>query len=169
LYNVLNQSAHGVDVFFVVSGYLIGGIIIREGGQPRFPRTFYVRRSLRILPIYFSTVSGVLVLFALAGAYPESAPPWWSYFLFLNNLFDGVGSGPIMPFGPFWSIALEEQFYLVAALTAYRFGQRGVIILECSLSWALSLSGWSISLGRSAFRLGVSHSRAWTRLALVFC
>jgi peptidoglycan/LPS O-acetylase OafA/YrhL len=117
----------GVDLFFVLSGFLIGGILLDARNSPRYFQTFYARRGFRILPLYFLW----LALYPLAvAAYsrwgnpplPESPQMylrWSTYWVFLQTL---TFMFPI-PYrtvayywlGPTWSLALEEQFYLVVA------------------------------------------------------
>ena len=104
----------GVDMFFVLSGFLISTLLIRE--REKYGRislkAFWVRRSLRIFPIYY------LLLFALAGAYAmkRGDPDADSFFaalpfnfFYLSNWTHDNGPG----LGPLWSLATEEQFYLV--------------------------------------------------------
>ncbi|MBI2517772.1 MAG: acyltransferase [Opitutae bacterium] len=105
----------GVDLFFVLSGYFIGGILIDRWQSPRFARVFYLRRSVRILPLYLVTLAAIfLAIWAgWPGAYNRFAP--WVYGLFLTNF--GLAAGSVWDWGPLtvlWSLAVEEQFYLVA-------------------------------------------------------
>lgn len=110
----------GVNFFFVLSGFLITYLLIEERklkGKINIPN-FWLRRILRIWPLYFACVFLGFVLFPLAkkmaGGIPvESANPWY-YIGFINN-FDYINKGlPDAPgLGVLWSIAIEEQFYLV--------------------------------------------------------
>jgi peptidoglycan/LPS O-acetylase OafA/YrhL len=114
----------GVDLFFVLSGFLIGGILIDHRGSPSFFKTFYIRRSCRILPIYFLMV-GILAVVVFLGM--DTAPrlkwlfakphPLLSYATFTQTA-PMVGTAE---FGPHWlavswSLAIEEHFYLVLPL-----------------------------------------------------
>jgi peptidoglycan/LPS O-acetylase OafA/YrhL len=105
----------GVDVFFVLSGFLITGILADARHRPRGMRTFYARRALRILPLYFGFLALVFGLPLLLGT-PEYATPFREqlrYFFSLQNLWGPVGRGT-STFAPhLWSLAIEEQFYLV--------------------------------------------------------
>src|SRR5579872_860615 len=115
----------GVDLFFVLSGLLITGILLDSRTKPAYFRNFYGRRALRILPVYFSVIA-IAALF-----YRDS----WHYFLlaigFMANLAAyfriGVPHGP----GVFWSLAVEEHFYLGWPL-AVRFCSRRAL-------WLISL------------------------------
>jgi peptidoglycan/LPS O-acetylase OafA/YrhL len=118
LANFFGQGAIGVDLFFVLSGFLIGGILLGSKTSPRYYRTFYLRRFHRIIPIYY----GYLTLFAtiwiitakLGGESFRPSTPFWTYFFFLQNYV--LRSNPIQAIWlvQLWSLAVEEQFYLVA-------------------------------------------------------
>lgn len=96
----------GVDLFFVLSGYLIGGILMDNRGAENYYSTFYMRRFLRILPLY---AVSLLIFFAL---WPSEYSV--TYLLFGQNIMWALKD----QFGPqaiavTWSLAVEEQFYLV--------------------------------------------------------
>jgi peptidoglycan/LPS O-acetylase OafA/YrhL len=108
----------GVDLFFVLSGYLVGGIILDHRGSSGFPAAFYVRRSARILPLAFICVATNLIL-QHAGLFgpPEGGKPWPTavYLTFSTNLWmSGAADWGYRPLSPLWSLAIEEQFYLFA-------------------------------------------------------
>lgn len=110
----------GVDLFFVLSGFLIGNILIRTRDSERYFSTFYIRRFLRIVPNYYL----LLVIFLIIGAIPyfttnyfltgNNVIPSWSYFAMLHNLFmanlKNLGNDAL---SVTWSIGIEEQFYLI--------------------------------------------------------
>ncbi|MDI1335078.1 MAG: acyltransferase [Lacunisphaera sp.] len=103
----------GVDLFFVLSGYFIGGILLDRRDSPRLARVFYARRALRILPLYYATLAVCAAGVALGWIHAEY--PAWTYLLFLTNFALAAGSiwdAPML--SPLWSIAVEEQFYLTA-------------------------------------------------------
>jgi len=106
----------GVDLFFVLSGFLITGILYDTAHKPNRVKNFYARRSLRIFPLYY----GVLLLFLLLTPTLQLhwKPGHLLYFFYLSNMMPlftpGLASpGPKMMVGHFWSLAVEEQFYLV--------------------------------------------------------
>jgi peptidoglycan/LPS O-acetylase OafA/YrhL len=108
-------SWSGVDLFFTLSGFFIGGILIDHRDSPRMKRVFYLRRAARILPLYYLT----LAVFALAilGNLPGSFHlfPAWVYVLFLTNFATGfVQNWDWLPLARLWSLAVEEQFYITA-------------------------------------------------------
>jgi peptidoglycan/LPS O-acetylase OafA/YrhL len=112
----------GVDVFFVLSGFLLGGILLDQRGAENYFKVFYLRRALRIVPAYVLFLGAFA--FALVVFPPVSYPsldwllkdpfPFWSYALYVQN-FLIAGEGRWGPnFGAMsWSLAVEEQFYLL--------------------------------------------------------
>jgi peptidoglycan/LPS O-acetylase OafA/YrhL len=108
----------GVRLFFVLSGFLITYLLLGEaerGGSISLPR-FYARRSLRILPIY-ATYLLVLALLTALGLYHDSWSSWFGTLTFTRNLF---GSGRSAT-GQLWSLAIEEQFYLLWPMSLAAF------------------------------------------------
>jgi peptidoglycan/LPS O-acetylase OafA/YrhL len=109
----------GVDLFFVLSGYLITSILLHNRASPNYFSTFYGRRAFRILPIY-----GVMLAFFFAGklsgvgrTFFDGALPWWSYAFGVQNIWMSIKQtyGAIWLAGT-WSLAIEEQFYLLFPL-----------------------------------------------------
>jgi peptidoglycan/LPS O-acetylase OafA/YrhL len=109
----------GVDLFFTLSGFFIGGILIDQRSSPRLTQVFYFRRAVRILPLYYVTLAAIG--FALAARIPGSFHifPAWVYGLFLTNIALGFAQRwDWMPLSVLWSLAVEEQFYLTAPWVA---------------------------------------------------
>jgi peptidoglycan/LPS O-acetylase OafA/YrhL len=111
----------GVDLFFVLSGYLITGILVDTKQSQGYFKNFYARRCLRIWPLYYS------ILFFMFVAVPLLRPsvgsivvarssPWWAYPFFLQNFLVYHPASAAGPLGVSWSLAIEEQFYLVWAV-----------------------------------------------------
>src|SRR6476620_6746086 len=100
----------GVDLFFVLSGFLITGILLRAKTRPDYFKNFYTRRALRIWPLYYAVL--ILLLLPNSLTHLNLASPRWSYLLYIQNLFPGfpAASGPLYIT---WSLAIEEQFYLI--------------------------------------------------------
>ena len=108
----------GVDLFFVLSGLLITGILLDTRGSAGFLKNFYARRCLRIWPLYFSLLVFMFVVVpwlrpAEGREIFDRSSPWWAYPLFLQNFLVRDPSGAAGPLGVTWSLAIEEQFYLV--------------------------------------------------------
>ena len=105
----------GVDLFFVLSGYFIGGILIDQRESPRLSRVFYLRRALRILPLYFVTVLACFIMAAAGWPDAFAAFPAWIYGVFFTNFaLVWLNHWDWAPLSVLWSLAVEEQFYLAA-------------------------------------------------------
>jgi peptidoglycan/LPS O-acetylase OafA/YrhL len=100
----------GVHLFFILSGFLITGILLDSKNSPGYFRNFYGKRVLRILPAYFFTI-GLVALF-----YPTKAY-WLLSALFLSNFAPNFGVA--MDYPPFWTLAVEEHFYLAWPLLVH--------------------------------------------------
>lgn len=117
LKDMLNLLWSGVDLFLVLSGFLIGAILIKNRSSPKLFSVFYSRRALRILPLYYLTLA--LIFFKLPPHTGDWAPAW-VYFSFVSNIWIAVTNHwQFLPLGITWSLAVEEQFYLVAPLVCY--------------------------------------------------
>ena len=108
----------GVILFFVLSGFLIGGNLLKHRGAENFFQVFYFRRAFRIFPLYFALLATYLILraatpFGQHAAFNSQAIPFWCYALLVQNFPMAVlGDWGIGVLGVTWSVALEEQFYL---------------------------------------------------------
>ena len=101
----------GVDLFFVLSGYLITGILLRlreEHDTPGYWSAFYFRRLLRIAPPYLGLIVILTVLFPIPWHHL-----WYWYAFFGANLASALGKCSVHAMTPLWSLAVEEQFYFV--------------------------------------------------------
>ena len=150
----------GVDVFFVISGYLISNIVISEMNQKKFSfRNFYIRRIKRILPALFSTL-----LFTIPFAFILLTPIFMleytkslfsSLFFYSNYFFQGLdfyNSEPTkyMPLMHTWSLAIEEQFYVIFPVIALIFYK----LFRKYFFWIIiSISIFSFSL--NIFEVGI--------------
>jgi peptidoglycan/LPS O-acetylase OafA/YrhL len=125
------QGGYGVIVFFVLSGFLITQLLLREehdtGGISFF--SFYVRRAFRLFPIYYLILSVYCVLIFVLGLRPDGragfadALPWYlSYMQDVPYFRDRTHSGGSIsvPFYQSWSLGIEEKFYLVCPVVAFR-------------------------------------------------
>jgi len=123
----------GVDLFFVLSGFLIGGIILDYHQSKNFLKTFWIKRACRILPVYFLLLALFFVLKHTLTLEDESwlfgkPMPWWTYFLFVQNIAMGLeGTFGANFLGITWSLAVEEQFYLLAPICILCFGKKAFV------------------------------------------
>ncbi|MDE0838744.1 MAG: acyltransferase, partial [Kiritimatiellae bacterium] len=120
----------GVDLFFVLSGFLIGGIILDNHLKHSFLKVFWIRRICRIFPVLFLLLflCWASVVFLNAERFSwlfDGLMPWWTYPTFTQNIAmgqTGFFGGKFL--GVTWSLAVEEQFYLVAPLLMLAVGKR---------------------------------------------
>ncbi len=114
---ILGQT--GVTLFFVLSGFLITRILLASREQPHFFRDFYVRRALRIFPLYYAFLTLTYIVVPLLSAHPVApVAKQWTYWAYLQNVALTLGwdaTGPVH----FWSLAVEEHFYLAWPLLVY--------------------------------------------------
>jgi peptidoglycan/LPS O-acetylase OafA/YrhL len=159
---VVPFGGSGVDLFFVLSGYLITSILLKSKGSPAYVRNFYIRRGLRIWPLY-----AVLLVFCYAiaarfipalGFAPDSYP-WYWYALYLQN-FAIRDPGPI-ELSVTWSLAIEEQFYLVWPWVVRRLSARQLTLLLIGMVVAAP-----VCRAIAAYALGLPQRFAY---ALTFC
>ena len=167
----------GVDLFFVLSGYLIGGQLLASSriSNPasRIPLgRFFARRALRILPAYF-VVLAIYFLLPAWREYPEISP-LWKFLLSVQNL--GLRGGTA--FSHAWSLGVEDQFYLLLPLVllfAIRW-RRAALILPCAillggfaLRWFLALQNLTdTGVSFRGYQMWIYYA-TWTRLdPLVF-
>lgn len=165
----------GVDIFFVISGYVVTASLAKQTGAPlgRFIREFYVRRLARILPALLAMLclSAVLaVLFIPQAWLSRHGDDTARYALFgLSNLFlqlnDGSYFAPRAEFNPFthtWSLGVEEQFYLLAPLLV--FGWLQVTLRRKSLAvWAV------LALGSLAVCIGIGQAHRTFAFYFIGC
>ena len=119
----------GVDLFFVLSGFLITGILYDSKGTEKYFTKFYARRSLRIFPLYYLALISFLVLRHL---WPElgqygSSNPIYLWFYLTNFVMANGGNFGILDH--FWSLAIEEQFYFLWPAFVYRFSRERLMMI----------------------------------------
>jgi peptidoglycan/LPS O-acetylase OafA/YrhL len=136
----------GVNLFFVLSGLLITGILLDSRESTSFYREFYMRRVLRILPAYYAVLALLLFLWQM-GMIDRSVS--WSFLglsaVYLSNVTPFVGV-PIQ-YGVLWSLAVEEHFYLIWPACVRRFQTRGLSFLVgmvCLASLAMRIIAFEI-------------------------
>jgi peptidoglycan/LPS O-acetylase OafA/YrhL len=146
-------SWSGVDLFFVLSGFLLGGILLDAKASPAYFKTFYARRAYRILPVYGLTLAVFWLITAVLNIEGgnvafhwlfSGAFPWYVYATFTQN-FAMTVSGTLGSawLGVTWSLAVEEQFYLTLPLIIRYVSRRrlpyvlGAIIVAAPVCRAL--------------------------------
>ena len=162
----------GVDVFFVLSGFLITVLLLEDGrgrrvGRPSLPR-FYLRRAFRLMPAFFAFL-GVALLFA--AIFRSSDYGTWAHELFMGATyrmnFYALGHATVAGLGPTWTLCLEEQFYLVWPITLIllsaivpRRAVMGVVAGGIATSFLISIVLYSHHVGAARLYLGPDTNAA---------
>jgi peptidoglycan/LPS O-acetylase OafA/YrhL len=141
----------GVDLFFVLSGFLITGILIDAKGSQGYFRNFYIRRALRIFPLYY----GVLAcLFFVAPLIPSLRSPEldalrhsqaWAWLYGVNIVTAIRGSFSLPYIDHFWSLAVEEHFYLFWPLIVWLCPRRTLVQVSMGIAVASLLARIALS------------------------
>lgn len=137
-----------MDLFFVLSGFLIGGILLDSRESNRYYKTFYIRRAYRILPVYLVVITIYwLVSWISVSVAAGNSIPFFAYAAFVQNFWmASMGGFGAAALAVTWSLAIEEQFYLVAPLVVRRLNVRkltivlALIVVIAPLSRAIFLS-----------------------------
>lgn len=139
----------GVVLFFVLSGYLITGILLDGKQRPAYFRNFYARRALRIFPAYYLMllltwwIKRDFTLNPAEAGIPSAVPEWTYFIVYVQNYWMaghrfGTPLSHLLGFS--WTLAVEEQFYLVWPLLVYLLGARALLFLCAALVAAAPLS-----------------------------
>jgi len=162
-FKLASQGAHGVDLFFVLSGFLITGILVDTKQSSNYFTAFYARRFLRIFPIYYLTLLGILVVLPKFLSFSSAASQsmignqayLWCYAINIPpfshlRFFDGN-----LNFVHFWSLAVEEHFYIFWPLIVYILPKRMLALGCCIIVMAaivfrsvlatVNADGWTIA------------------------
>ena len=154
----------GVDLFFVLSGFLITGILYDTLHDPHYFRSFYMRRFLRIFPLYYGFLFLLMILAAVLHvhwggrqfvllAYLQNTGIWFPTY--------GFVAGRLVDLNHFWSLAVEEQFYFVWPMLVYLIKDRKRLIrLALLLSAGALILRTALSFHATPFRIGLVHE--WT-------
>jgi len=140
---VTNYGGYGVELFFILSGFLITGILYDASNKAHYFRNFYMRRVLRIFPLYY----GVLALvFFVAPLIPMLRGPTLDYlvdrqvwaWLYAVNIYIGIeGDWSFSYLEHFWSLAIEEHFYLFWPLVVFLLAHRPRTLIAVCLAISL--------------------------------
>lgn len=137
---ILELGTYGVDLFFLLSGYLITGILLKSREDTAYFRRFYARRAFRIFPIYYAYLAIYCAIYGSTGLHISKA---W-YFFYLSN-WRPVTLQPILLLH-FWSLAVEEQYYL-AWPAIVRYTSRAALVSICT--GLVILSPVALAVGQS--------------------
>jgi peptidoglycan/LPS O-acetylase OafA/YrhL len=168
LHSALEIGSRGVDLFFVLSGFLITGVLLQAKGQEHFLTGFYWRRTLRIFPLYFLTLAALLLLVpalfantsiaSRVGVVPENEFFLWTYCSNIKMAIEGAWCFGALDH--FWSLAVEEHFYLVWPLVVMMLPIRWMLVA------AIGLAGVS-TIGRIGFA-AISDNGVATDVLTIF-
>ena len=133
----LHRGWIGVQLFFVLSGFLITRILLDARDAPDYYRSFFVRRALRIFPLYYAVLLVLFVLLPALGLVSLESDPmvelsYWAYF---SNWYGPFRHGP-EAVSHFWSLAIEEQFYLLWPFVIHRRSAEWVMRLCLAIAAA---------------------------------
>ena len=157
-FGFLSYGLLGVDLFFVLSGFLITGILYDSRAEPGYFRSFYMRRALRIFPLYYAVLA---VVFFVVPFWPgasgseiarlQAHQGWaWSYGI---NVYLAIQGGWVLSYiEHFWSLAVEEHFYLVWPLLVWWLAPRPRVLMRT----ALAVCAASVALRIAASQAGVN-------------
>jgi peptidoglycan/LPS O-acetylase OafA/YrhL len=147
---VTNYGSYGVDLFFILSGFLITGILYDARNDPRYFRNFYVRRLLRIFPLYYGALALVFLAAPLLSIFRGPTLDFlvdrqaWAWLYGVNIYIGMQGDWSFSYLEHFWSLSIEEHFYLFWPLVVFLMvGRPRALIWVCL----------AISLGAMVARL----------------
>jgi peptidoglycan/LPS O-acetylase OafA/YrhL len=164
---LLELTPLSLDTFFILSGFLIGGILLRIRNAPDYYKAFYRGRALRILPLYYVWVALFCVLFYVARGWGLTPPQGYSglfylasyIFLFQSFFPDIVVSAQMLL--PTWTLVVEEHFYLIIPICVRRMSTRRLVqLLLAAIVFA--------PLFRAVLFKYLSHRTGWADLTVYF-
>jgi peptidoglycan/LPS O-acetylase OafA/YrhL len=125
--NIFQYGRTGVDLFFVLSGFLITGILLDTKALPGYFKNFYARRALRIWPLYYGMLFLFFIFFPLVfpqHSFSTDRNTWPYYVSYTQNLVFHFGRS--VPLTPTWSLAVEEQYYMFWAPVVFLCGRKSL-------------------------------------------
>lgn len=171
--NFFRTGQYGVSLFFVISGFLITTLLLREQGMSGTIslKHFYIRRTLRIFPLYYAALLVYTALVVVMEHGPERGAFWrnWPYyFTYTSNWFVDKDAAPRVIFAFSWSLATEEQFYLLWP-SIVRYARRWWIPLAIILSAAIVDMCFEAGTARAWLDFGNAGNRILTSVATPIC
>ena len=143
LERVAELGQYGVHLFFVLSGFLITGILLDSRERPDYYRRFFFRRALRIVPAYVLVIAGLKIAGAISWRYVAVC------LLYLCNLAGLLGASN--EYGPLWSLSVEEQFYLAWPFVVRHLRRRQLAILSVLLIFAIPALRYFLQFAPATF------------------
>jgi peptidoglycan/LPS O-acetylase OafA/YrhL len=140
---VTNYGSYGVDLFFVLSGFLITGILYDAHNEPHYFRNFYMRRFLRIFPLYYGVLALVFFVAPLIPLLRGSTLDYlvdrqaWAWLYAVNIYIGRAEDWSFSYLDHFWSLAIEEHFYLFWPLVVFLLARRPRALIAVSLATSL--------------------------------
>ena len=146
----------GVDLFFVLSGFLITGILLDTREKPNYFKNFYMRRFLRIVPLYFTVIAICALLYPHDRRYLLLSAGFLANFYYAFGLEQPHGSGV------FWSLAVEEHFYLVWPWLVKVCSRRTLTLIALAIVAGLPfVRMWALHAGFDS--VNEIYAYTWTR------
>ena len=115
-----------MDAFFVLSGFLITGILVDTRSRPDYFSNYYIRRTLRIFPLYYLVLLALFVMMHVSNGgngieyaqmvHQWGSPAWFTFYLGNFRMAYRNAAPPVVAYAPLWSLQIEEQFYLLFPL-----------------------------------------------------
>ncbi len=149
----------GVSLFFVLSGFVITRILIHTHNEPSYFRAFYMRRLLRIFPLYYIGLLAYYFIPFFLGTESSITPfkeqlIFYTYLQNFSRTFDWNASGP----GHYWSLAVEEHFYLLWPAVVYlclKFRSNSLTLLRVSIIIILAVHALRVFMLEKDFNINV--------------
>src|SRR5690349_12364361 len=141
---VTNYGSYGVELFFILSGFLITGILYDARNEPRYFRNFYMRRVLRIFPLYYGVLALVFIVAPLIPMLRGETldylidRQWWAWLYGVNIYIALQGDWSFSYLEHLWSLCIEEHFYFFWPVAVYLMASRPRLLIVVSLSIALA-------------------------------
>jgi len=143
IFVVTNYGSYGVELFFVLSGFLITGILYDGANDPHYFRNFYMRRVLRVFPLYYGVLALVFFVAPLIASLRGPALDYlvdrqaWAWLYAVNIYIAREGSWSFSYLDHFWSLSVEEHFYLFWPLVVFALARRPRALIAVCLTTAL--------------------------------
>ena len=163
-YDAVSACVFGLSLFFTLSAFLICELLLREkqASGTVHVRQFYIRRILRIWPLYYLGLAlGLGFVFPAGGDRATLVGMGW-YAVFLGAWYDAIYTTLNSPAGPLWSVSVEEQFYLMAPWVVKHCGRKRMFGFCGAL--LLSANAWLFFLGRAQ----VPTAKIWNNTFVQF-